>query len=150
MGNIPKESLERLLYFRSEVEKILRDFFESAGEDLEGDSSAIPTDVLETAGEVVITAEMPGYARDGIRLEVSRDRLLIEGEKGRGAKREKVKYLCAERGYGRYKRVIPLPTACDTRRIRAGYRNGILTITIPKISERREASRKVEIDWGEK
>jgi len=149
MGNIPKESLERLLYFRGEVEKILRDFFESAGEDLDGDSSAIPTDVLEAAEEVVITAEMPGYSRDGIQLEVSRDTILIAGEKGRGAKQEKVKYLCAERGYGRYRRVIPLPTACDTRKIWAGYKNGILTIRIPKISERREASRKVEITWGE-
>jgi HSP20 family protein len=150
MGNIPRESLDRLVFFRREMERILRDFFEAAGEDLDGDTSAIPVDIVESAEEVVITAELPACTPEGLSVEVSRDRLAIECSKSKEHREERARYICAERPFGKFRRIIQIPTACDTRRITAVYSNGVLTARIPRISERREVTRKVDVKWEQR
>ena len=92
-------------------------------------------------------AEMPGFQEGDLSVEVMRGALVIEGVKREEHRREKVNYLCMERAYGRFRRLLELPTACDTRRLAATYRRGILVITIPRVSERRGEKRPVEIAW---
>ena len=148
MGYSPRESLDRLVYFRREMERILREFFETAGEEFQaGDTSNILVDIFETPEEIRVMAEMPGFAKGDITVEVLRDAVIIEGLKREERVKEKANYLCMERAYGRFRRLLELPVACDTRRLAACYEKGILFITVPRVSERRGQKRTVDVAW---
>ena len=150
MSTFPRESLDRLVYFRREMERILREFFDAAGADLQtGYTANILTDVFETPEDVRIMAELPGFRKGDIAVEVMRDAIVIEAVKREEHRKEKVNYLCMERAYGRFRRLLELPVACDTRRIAARYEKGILYITVPRVSERRGQKRTVDITWGD-
>jgi HSP20 family protein len=150
MGGIPRESLDRLVYFRREMEKILREFFEATGEEFAGEASSnILADVLETPDEIIIQAELPGFAKGDVSVEVMRNSVIITGHKRERAQRGKVSFIALERAYGTFRRVLDLPVAGDTRQISAAYAQGILTITIPKIKERRGQKRKVDVACAE-
>jgi HSP20 family protein len=72
---------------------------------------------------------------------------VIEGEKARDRDEDKkVNYICIERSFGRFRRLISVPNAADTTKIRAKYEEGVLTVTIPKVKEQRRKSRKIEIE----
>jgi HSP20 family protein len=132
------------------MERILREFFEASGRELEGGYTAnILADVFETPDEIRISAELPGFAKGDLVVEVMRDAIVIEAVKREERPGEKVNYLCMERGYGKFRRLIELPVACDTRRIRARYAKGILIITVPRVAERRGERRTVEITLGD-
>ena len=148
MGYSPRDSLDRLVYFRREMERILREFFAAAGEELQpGYTANILTDVFETPDEIRIMAEMPGFAKGDIAIEVMRDAIVIKGVKRDERQKEKVNYLCMERAYGKFCRLLEFPMACDTRRIAARYVKGVLVITVPRVSERRGQRRTVEVEW---
>ena len=151
MGTISRESFERLAYFRREVEKILHEFFDSTSVGLHGGFiSTIPIDILETPDKVTILAELPGFSRGDITLEVMRDTIAISAIKHEEKKQGKAVHICTERSYGEFSRTIDLPAACDTRRISGVYSGGVLKLEMPKVSDRRGEKRTVEIVWEEK
>ena len=72
MASIPEESLEKLLYFRREMDRIFREFFDPSREEVltEGGNVELPLDVFETEGEIIIEAELPGLSREDLELSV--------------------------------------------------------------------------------
>ena len=90
-----------------------------------------PVDLYETADGFVLTAELPGLAREQIEVQVTHDRIMIRGERssrhGHGEHYHRV-----ERGYGRFSRAFALPEPVDVESVTADLRDGILTVTIPK------------------
>ncbi len=97
-------------------------------------------EVEERKDEVVVWAELPGLERDDFSVEVARNRVIIRGEKKRAAEEQREGYYYAERSYGTFARVIPLPCEVETDNARARYRNGVLRITLPK-TEQAKATR---------
>jgi HSP20 family protein len=150
MGSISRESYERILLIKREMERLIREF---SGLDTEliNESStiSIPIDIFEVNNEVFIQAEIPGLKKDDIKVFVSRNKLFIEGIKPDNTKGEKVNYIWMERPYGNLKRIIELPQACDTKTIVAEYKRGILTIRLKRIEERRGEKREIEIKFEE-
>ncbi len=146
MGSISRESYERILLIKREMERLIREF-SGIDTDLMSDSSnvAIPVDIFEVNNEVFIQAEIPGIKKGDVKVFVSRNKVFIEGVKP--AKREKANYIWMERPYGTLKRVIELPQACDTRTISAEYKNGILSLKLKRIEERRGEKREIEISF---
>ncbi len=100
-------------------------------------------DVQETDDEIVVTAEMPGLDKDDFVVEISADRLILRGEKQRSAEEQGSGYYYAERSFGSFVRVVPLPCEIDTERVKARYRNGLLRITMPKSENAR--ARRIEV-----
>ncbi len=148
MASIPKESIERLLFLRREMDRLFRDFFhadsdEGAAVDLAAD---IPVDVFETPEEIVIEVELPGLRREDLELSVLRDILIIEGRKPRPQPPSDSRYLCMERSYGAFRRVVELPGAGDMQHLKARFQAGVLTVRLPRIRERRGQKRKVAIE----
>ena len=103
-----------------------------------------PIDVHETAGEYVITAEVPGLTRDDIDIRVHEGRLQISGERldrgseTGGSETNSVpceQYHRVERGHGRFSRTFELPLPVDGERITADLRDGVLTVICPKGAE---------------
>jgi HSP20 family protein len=90
-----------------------------------------PVDVLETPHSILITAEVPGVARDDIQIQVSDGWLLLAGTR-RDHCVPCEQYHRVERGHGEFQRSLELPTPVDGERVTADLRDGVLTITCPK------------------
>jgi HSP20 family protein len=147
VASIPEESLEKLLYFRREMDRIFRDFFDPSREEAltDGGHVEVPLDVFETESEIVVEAELPGLSREDLELSVLSDILIIEGNKPKVATQGGLNYQCMERSFGKFRRIVEIPGAGDTRSIKGEYDRGVLRVRLPKIQERRGHRRKVPI-----
>jgi HSP20 family protein len=97
-----------------------------------------PVDLYETPNEFVLTAELPGLARDQIEIHAEEGRVLIRGERTVDAGREIPceQYHRVERGHGRFSRAFTLPEPIAVDHVAADLKDGILTVTMPKAAER--------------
>lgn len=98
-------------------------------------------DVQETAEAFIVTAELPGVNSDDVRIQVENNMLIISGEKKQEERVEEDRYFRIERAYGTFQRSFKLPSTVDADRINATYKDGVLTIHLPKA----EAARPKEI-----
>lgn len=102
-------------------------------------------DFAEDDNAYHLTAEMPGLSDKDVNLELSGDVLTIAGEK-REEKEEKEKnYHWSERRYGSFRRAIQLPQHIERDRIEANFRNGVLSVTLPKSEDAKQRQRKIEV-----
>ena len=97
-----------------------------------------PVDLFETADEYVLTAELPGLARDQIDIHAEERRIVIRGARSADPGRDIPceQYHRVERGHGYFSRAFTLPEAIDVDAITAELRDGILTVTLPKVNDR--------------
>src|SRR5262245_7714456 len=96
-----------------------------------------PVDLYETAGDFVLTAEVPGLAREHIEIQADEFRIVLRG--ARDAATESMsceQYHRVERGHGRFSRAFTLPEAIDVEQVSADLKDGVLTITMPKARDR--------------
>jgi HSP20 family protein len=98
-----------------------------------GTAWAPPIDVYETADCYVLTAEVPGLTRDQIELALDENRLTIRGARPNGAADGYRQFHQVERGYGSFSRTFQFVDPIAAEAISADLRDGILTVTLPKI-----------------
>jgi HSP20 family protein len=89
-------------------------------------------DVVETDDEIVVRAEIPGVNRDDIDLTVENNRMIISGEKKQEHEEKDDNYYLMERSYGSFRRIFVLPAQADADKVAASYKDGVLTVTVPK------------------
>jgi HSP20 family protein len=93
-----------------------------------------PVDLLETADEYIVMAELPGIRREDLDIQLHDGRLTLSGvRRERQAPYEQ--YHRVERGHGSFNRTFHLPIPVDSERIVADLRDGVLTVTCPKTNE---------------
>jgi HSP20 family protein len=104
-----------------------------------------PVDLYETAEEYVLTAELPGLAREQIDIHAEERRVVIRGARGvdPGRTIPCEQYHRVERGHGRFSRTFSLPEIIDVDAIRAELKDGILTVTLPKAVDR--TTRRIDV-----
>jgi HSP20 family protein len=123
--------------FRRELEDFFQRFFEPPGP---AEPGALPAwaprvDVEETDKEVAVKADLPGVDAKDIDVSVVDGTLILRGER-RDERKEKGKgFERAERFVGRFYREIPLPPGADPDKVTATYRNGVVSVTVPKKPE---------------
>ena len=106
-------------------------------------------DIRETDGALVVEAELPGVAEDDLDVELSDNVLTIRGEKKSETRDERSgAYRYVERSYGAFSRAIPIPYDIDPDAVEAKFKNGVLTLTLPKPEGAARASRKIAIKRG--
>ncbi|WP_291987948.1 Hsp20/alpha crystallin family protein [Luteitalea sp.] len=89
-------------------------------------------DIYENADqEIVLTAELPGIAREDIDLRVEHNTLTLRGERKRDTSIKQEQYHRVERAYGAFSRSFSLPSRIDTEQVRAEFKEGLLIITLP-------------------
>jgi HSP20 family protein len=102
-------------------------------------------DISSADKEYKVTAEVPGVKEEDVHLELTDDTLFIRGEK----KQEKVtkdkRYDCVERSYGAFQRVLSLPDDVDQDGIQAAFKDGILTITMPRRVMPESKVKRIEV-----
>jgi HSP20 family protein len=103
-------------------------------------------DIIETAKELTLTAELPGIDQKDVDISVEDGVLTIRGEKSEERKEEQDKkvYLY-ERSYGSFERSFALPSTVDGAKITADFAKGILKVHMPKDGEAKPKGRKVEV-----
>lgn len=102
-------------------------------------------DVIEKEDAYEITADLPGMDEKNIDVRLSNGNLVIHGEmKDEGDKDEK-DYHLHERRYGVFERTFAVPDGVDAEKIEAAFKNGVLSVTLPKKPEMQRASKKIAI-----
>lgn len=103
------------------------------------------TDVIDNGDGYTLEAELPGFSKDEIALDLDNDCLTITAEHSSESKTdERAGYLKRERYYGSYTRSFDV-TGIDTDNIDAAYADGVLTVTMPKKPEQKPVGRRLEI-----
>lgn len=96
-----------------------------------------------------LTAELPGLSEKDIDLTVADDMLTISGEKREEKEQTDKNYHVSERRFGSFRRMVQLPQHIDRDKIEAGFKNGILTVTLPKTADAMQSQKKIEIKAGQ-
>jgi len=109
-------------------------------------TSRVSVDVVENEGNYTLSAELPGVDKKDLKVTVENDTLTIEAEKSSSHESKKDGRCHSERSYGKFSRSFTLNGQVDAEKIDAEYKDGVLTLTLPKREEvkAREVTVKVK------
>ena len=137
--------------WRSPFDNLFDAFF---GEDsrlpvLPGNAAFAPRiDVKEDDVSYEISVELPGLEEKDIEISVADGALVLRGEKSGASEEKEGKYFRQERIYGRFERAFHLPDGVESEKIEAKFKNGVLTLHLPKKEEAKKVVRQVEVKTG--
>ena len=141
------EAANPLVDLQRDMNRVFDDFFR--GFDLPqvfGRSATWPNmDVAETDTEYKVTAELPGLEEKDVELTLRENTLTISGEKRDEREEKNEGRYYAERFVGRFSRTVPLPEEVDADKVAAAFKNGVLTVVMPKSHRARETSKRIPI-----
>lgn len=100
-------------------------------------------DVQEDETAFVVTAEVPGFTRDELHVDVSGDKLTLKGEREEERQSVEVRYVCRESSRSSFQRTFRLPGEIDVEHVEAKLKVGILKLTLPKLPTEQE--RRIEV-----
>ncbi len=104
-----------------------------------------PVDLCESEVALMVYIELPGMRAEQIEVSLTGAQLRVSGKKRKGASRGVISHLCSERSYGQFTRIIPLRWPIQVEATVAELRNGVLTVRLPKLKERRGGEFKVPV-----
>ncbi|HUJ80754.1 MAG TPA: Hsp20/alpha crystallin family protein [Candidatus Acidoferrales bacterium] len=103
-------------------------------------------DIQETENELVLKADLPGIEEKDIDVRIENNTLTIRGERKFEKQVNEDNYLRVERSYGSFSRSFSLPNTINTEAIHAEYKNGVLTVQMPKRAESKPKQVKVNVE----
>ena len=103
-------------------------------------------DIYETGDELVLKADVPDVDQKDINVRVENQTLTISGERKFEQKEAGNGYHRIERNYGNFVRSFAVPNSFDTEKIAAAYKNGVLTVSLPKKEAAKPRQIKVEVN----
>ncbi|MCK6453045.1 MAG: Hsp20/alpha crystallin family protein [Alphaproteobacteria bacterium] len=107
---------------------------------------AVPAvDIVEKDKAYEITAELPGMDEKNVEVTFSEGMLTIKGEKQEEKEEKKKDYYLSERRYGSFHRSMRVPEGIDADKIEAGFKKGVLTVTLPKTAEAQKKEKKIAV-----
>ena len=104
----------------------------------------LDVDVYEQGNELVMKADLPGIRKEDITVKCTGNNVTISGERKGEERVEKKDYLRWERHYGAFSRTLTLPEGCDTGKIKASYKDGVLEVHIPRLAGSSVKQIKIE------
>lgn len=102
-------------------------------------------EIKDTENSVILRAEIPGVEGKDLDVRVTPKAVAIAGEHRYEKKAEDKGLFRTELRYGKFQRVIPLPVAIVNDQVQAEFKDGILTLTLPKVSEARSQVVKINL-----
>ena len=119
-------------------------FDEKARQMMHGGSAAFRTDIREENDRYVLEADLPGFRKEDIRIDLEEDTMTITAERRSEHNEENSNYIRRERSYGSFTRRFGTE-GIDTERMEASFTDGVLTLSMPKLAEPTPVSRRIEI-----
>jgi len=108
--------------------------------------SGVPAvDLAEKDGAYEITAELPGMEEKDIDVQFSDGMLTIKGEKREEKQEKKKDYHLSERHFGSFRRSFRVPEGVEPNKITAEFKNGVLSLTLPKSAQTKKKERKIAV-----
>lgn len=145
----PFEEIERMFERMSrQFDDMSRGFDRGTmGEMMGGMMGGTSIDVSEYDGEIVVVADLPGFDREDIDLTISENMLTIEADRKTDAEERDGEYLRRERRHESVRRAVKLPETVDDEGAHATYKNGVLTVTLPKVhAEERDEGHHIDVE----
>lgn len=132
---------------RAEVNRLFDNFFGHPATAATGERCWLPLcDMRETRDEVILSFELPGVSEKDVHVSITGDLLTVTGE--RRFAQDDVKdehWHRLERTYGKFERTVQLPMSVQADKVKAAYRDGMLTVRLPKAEEVKPKEIKVDI-----
>lgn len=146
-----QKSVHPFSSLQQEMNRMFDDFFQGTSVSpfpAAGISPAVfhpSVDVKEGEKEVVVQVELPGMEEKDVELLLEESSLVLKGEKKFEKEDKGEGYHTMERSYGAFHRRIPLPREIDLNKAKALFRNGVLTVTLPKLEQAKAKGKKIPI-----
>jgi HSP20 family protein len=106
---------------------------------------APPVDILENDNELVLKADVPDVELKDINIEIEHGTLTLKGERKFEKSDQDTGYHRIERSYGQFVRCFSIPDTVDTEKVKAEYKNGVLSVTLPKKEVAKPRPIKVQV-----
>lgn len=137
MANIVRRRpFSELMGIRDEVDRFLNDTVRLFDDNVPERMGWRPSvDMEENKDSIVITAELPGIKKDDIKITIVDNKIMISGEVLEEKDVQEKNYFLKERVRGKFSRGFTLPTPVDSAKVEATYKEGILSLTLPKAEE---------------
>jgi len=130
---------------QDQINRLFSDVLERTGEDSNLISWAPAVDIYETEHELVVKVDLPEVDPKDLDIRVENNILTIRGDRKFESKASEDKYLRVERAYGSFSRSFSLANTVNSEAIKADYRDGVLTLSIPKREEAKPKLIKVNV-----
>jgi HSP20 family protein len=102
-------------------------------------------DIAESEKAYELTAELPGMDEKNIEVRTANGVLIIKGEKQEEKEEKKKDYYMRERNFGAFERRFEMPESVDADKIEASFKQGVLTLTLPKKVDAQKPAKKIEV-----
>jgi len=145
-GLEPWLSIRDINDVQSEMNRLYDSFF--GGSTQSGVSERVwapVADMHETKDELVIKLDLPGMNEKDIQVSITGDLLSVRGQRQQTEEIKQDSYYKAERWAGRFERSFQLPIPVQTDKVRATYRDGVLTVTLPKVEAVKPKDIKIDV-----
>ncbi|HMK50112.1 MAG TPA: Hsp20/alpha crystallin family protein [Thermodesulfovibrionales bacterium] len=145
---VRKQETNPFADFRTEMNSLFDNFFR--GFEMEPSWARLGAfnpkiDVKESAKEISISAELPGLDDKDVVVSLTKDTVTITGEKKQEKESKGKDFYRMERSYGSFSRTIPLPSEIDPDKVKAEFKKGILSISLPKTAKAIKDMKKISV-----
>jgi HSP20 family protein len=131
---------------QDQINRLFHEAFDRSPEEGSITTWAPAVDIFETQQELVVKADLPDIKPEELDIRVENNILTIRGERKFEKKVTEDKYLRVERSYGSFSRSFSLANTVNAEAIKAEYKNGVLTLTVPKREEAKPKQIKVNVE----
>lgn len=132
-----------------DMNRVFDSFWDGLQEPFGTNGSLMPfaprTDIAENEDAIEVTVELPGLEERDVEVALTNDRLMFRGEKKAEREDERQGYRLTERSFGSFNRSVPLPDGMDAAKASARFKNGVLSIHVPKSPEAQTHVRRIEV-----
>jgi len=145
------EPISPFLTLHREMNRLFDDVFRGFGTGMPGLTTRglgwPSVEMVETDQGLRVSAELPGLEEKDVELLINDDVLTLRGEKRAETADKERGY--SERSYGRFERVIALPFAVEQDKVEASFKNGVLSVTLPRSAKAPEHGRRIAINGAQ-
>jgi len=139
------DPFQNLSSLQEQVNRLLQSNFPARSDNSALTTWAPAVDIYETENELVLKADLPAISEKDLDVRIENNMLTIRGERKFEQEVKEENYLRVERTYGSFSRSFSLPNTVNTEAIKAEYKNGVLTVQLPKRAESKPKQVKVNI-----
>lgn len=132
---------------RAMMRRMMRGLFAPWEFEFESEKRMRPAllDVEEKGNEILVTAELPGMDKKGIKVDVAANSVSIRAERKEEKEKKTKNYYYKERSYGGFYRSMTLPAEVDPKSVKAVYKDGVLYLSMKKAGVRKKSAVEVRI-----
>jgi HSP20 family protein len=128
-----------------DLDRLLRGIFSPGEGEVSTRTWAPPVDIYEDGDNLVLKAELPGLTPDDVQVRVENNTLYLKGERKLDKEVKEQNYHRIERSYGTFTRTFTLPNSVDADKVAANFKDGVLTLTMPKKEEAKPKTIKIDV-----